>query len=110
MDLATNKDFLSKVLTTVTGVDIVSKIDAHNEAFISGNFDIDALHKQSLIWEDIYDVDAIKRELIDSKMKIYVKNLTGKTMALNVLPSLQVEKLKYLIREKEGIGGWTNFV
>ena len=114
MNLSTNKDFLSAALTSVTGIEIVSKIGARNEALhwaleaqFGGNFDIDVLHKKTLIWREIdSSIDASGNNLPfdPSGMFINVKTLTGKTITLfNIKPSHTIEMVKDLLQEKEGI-------
>ena len=114
MNLSTNKDFVSAALTSVTGIEIVSKIGARNEALhwaleaqFGGNFDIDVLHKKTLIWREIdSSIDASGHNLPfdPSGMIINVKTLTGKTITLfNIKPSHTIEMVKDLLQEKEGI-------
>ena len=114
MDLATNKDFLSLALGTVSGINIVSKPDTSNTINIVGHFGIDALHKKSLMWLDMdsaagasenakmFDMTALQYELGSSGMFIKVKTLTDEEITLSVKPSHTIEMVKDLIQKKEG--------
>ena len=103
MDLSTNKDFLSVALKSVTGVDIVTKVDASTVAFMGGTFDMDSLHKTTLIWKEVDQDDPDPLESDDSRIKIYVLTLTGKKFSFKVEQTLEIEELKELIQTKEGI-------
>eukprot|EP00092_Neocalanus_flemingeri_P033221 GFUD01036127.1.p1 GENE.GFUD01036127.1~~GFUD01036127.1.p1 ORF type:complete len:323 (+),score=87.32 GFUD01036127.1:75-1043(+) len=108
MDLSTNVDFLAGALTSVTGVDIVPKMDpvvldgdagALTSSLKRNIFDLDALHQQSLQWFQI----PVVLETEAGKMLLYIKTLTGATITCQTDPSDTIENLKMKIQDKEGI-------
>ena len=76
MSLSTNADFLSGVLQTLTGANIVSKdkVAAKHE----NPFDLDCLHKRSLQWAGKYDPLVLTYDLPTRNPVVFVMTLTGK--------------------------------
>eukprot|EP00092_Neocalanus_flemingeri_P031827 GFUD01034574.1.p1 GENE.GFUD01034574.1~~GFUD01034574.1.p1 ORF type:complete len:330 (+),score=86.03 GFUD01034574.1:72-1061(+) len=107
MDLSTNVNFLASALTSVTGVDIVPKIDhvvldgVSKASLLERNFDLDCLHQHSLRWLQTPAALAISQ---CGKMTVFIKTLTGKKMTIQIDPSDTIETLKLKIQQdKEGI-------
>ena len=101
MSLSTNADFLSGVLQTLTGANIVSKdkvVAKHD-----GPFDLDCLHKQSLQWAGENDPLALTYDLPTETPVVFVTTLTGKKITIPIRSSEDVESLKTKIEQVEGI-------
>ena len=94
MSLSTDADFLSVVISTVSGVYIRPARPGPSVRL----FDLDCLHEKSLQWGGKLDPSMVDRA------DIFVKTLTGKTMLFRgVSFSETVEDMKNRIRKKEGI-------
>ena len=102
-ELATNLDFLSGVLKTLTGAKIVAKGKAG--VGDGGPFDLDCLHKRSLQWGGETDplvTLATAQSLPAGTPRIYVKTLSGMTQEYSFKSSETVGELKKRIAQIDG--------
>ena len=102
-ELASNPDFLSGVLKTLTGAKIVAKGKAGVED--GGPFDLDCLHKRSLQWAGETDplvTLATAQSLPAGTPRIYVKTLSGLTQEYSFKSSETVGELKRRIAQTDG--------
>ena len=114
MDISSNKNFLAGALSALSGQSIVQPPE-DSDGFKLFNmagmacalgvisdkpkFDMDSLHKHTLIWVDNSTAPTAS---LPSPITVWVKTLTGKKFTVDVNPAKTVEMFKLKIREKEG--------
>jgi len=105
-DLAKDIDFLCGALESACGIKIKNPGTSGEEELKP--FDMDCLHKATLQWEKVPDQhqpwqESPPTDAAGRGMQIYVKNLTGKTITIEVDPFDKILVAKCKIQDKEGI-------